>query len=310
MQLSSFKKLLRALHMRKHLSIWDDVDTILRRQDRTPIPKASQRERISPLEELGAKYLPSKRHHDYLRWYDLHFTPFRESATKIVEVGVETDRSIKMWEEYFPNATVYGIDVADHCLEFAGGRRRIHIGDQMDADFLSNFVDETGGEFDAIIDDGLHTPSAIKASFVNLFPSLKRGGVYVVEDIINQPDTIQFFASLASKINYWPDNHPGSEWRALPGFDDQDWATQNITGLAIYRYMAFVTRGANPEDNPFLMSREEYHKAKSALRLEVNEAIDAMLKSGLAPTPTEVSKRLGNRGLTTIREELQKRSLD
>jgi hypothetical protein len=145
------------------------------------------------LETIGEDYQPSKRAHDYLRWYDLHFSRIRETARKVVEIGVETDRSLKMWEAYFPNAEIIGIDISPHCSRFAGGRRRVFIGDQMDVSFLGEFVAETGGDFDVVIDDGLHAPRSIVLSFLNLFPALKRDGVYVVEDIISQPETVAFF---------------------------------------------------------------------------------------------------------------------
>ena len=55
-------------------------------------------ERLSPnpLEELGAKYLPSKRNHNYLRFYHQHFAPLRNSAGRVLEIGVETPRSLSM----------------------------------------------------------------------------------------------------------------------------------------------------------------------------------------------------------------------
>jgi len=271
------------------------------RGPRTIVPTA--------LELLGDEYKPSKRNHDYLRWYDLQFSPLRQSARKVVEVGVETDRSIRMWEEYFPNAEIIGLDIAPHCKKFEGGRRRIFIGDQSNPGFLASVVAETGGEFDVVIDDGLHTPRSMMLTFAGLFPALKRGGVYALEDIIKQPGTVEFFCGLARGINHWPEGFPTPDWARIPAFADQDWLTTNVVGVAFYRYIAFITRGCNPEDNPNLMTPEEYAAKKQALRDAVNATIDAMQAEGAPVAADEVSRRIGGRGLTTIREEMAKRGL-
>src|SRR5262245_24833242 len=59
------------------------------------------------LSQLGAKYLPSKLNHNYLPYYWLHLRDIRYSAERILEIGLQTDHSIRMWEEFFPRATVY-----------------------------------------------------------------------------------------------------------------------------------------------------------------------------------------------------------
>lgn len=291
-------------------NLWQRADALLRGSDRKPIDRSARKEPNKPLEDVSDKHQPTKRHHDYLRWYDLHFAPLRQSAKNVLEIGLQTENSIKMWEEYFPNATVHGIDISEHCKKFEDGRRRVHIGDQLDQAFLASVVEEAGGSFDIIIDDGLHAPEATMVSFACLFPSLSRGGVYAVEDVINQAETLAYFSNLAHKINYWPEGHPGSKWRTMPTFADQDWITQNAVGVSIYRYLVFVTRGANPEDNPYLLSEGEFRALKDKLGIEANEVIDAMLAEGLEPTPIEISKRMGNIGFGTINEELERRMLN
>ena len=233
----------------------------------------------------------------------------RDTAKKVMEIGVETDRSIRMWEEYFPNAEIIGIDISEQCREFEGDRRRIFIGDQLDPDFLHRVVAEIGADIDIIIDDGLHTPRAMMTSFANLFPALKRGGVYVVEDIISQPHTVEFFSNLAHKVNHWPTDHSSSDYIWMPPFVDQDWLTQNVVGVAVYRYIAFVTRGANPEDNPQLISKEIHMESKRKLIEKINTTIDEMLAEGLKPDPYTVAERAELRGSAIVKTELKRRGL-
>src|SRR2546422_11542363 len=87
------------------------------------------------LNELGEKYQPSKRGHDYLIYYWMHFRDIRFDVKKVLEIGLQTDRSIRMWEEFFPNATIYGMDTDSKCKQFEGGGRKFLIGIQSDSDF-------------------------------------------------------------------------------------------------------------------------------------------------------------------------------
>lgn len=261
------------------------------------------------LEILGDKHRPSKRNHNYLRYYGHHLEAIRHSARRVLEIGVETPRSLELWEEYFPNAEIVGIDIDPACTRAEGGRRRVFIGDQQDAVFLDRVVAECGS-FDAIIDDGLHTERSIMTSFCRLLPSLNEGGFYVVEDIIDMPDVLRFFSWLGERVSHWPASFAKRDWAALKHFPtDVDWLTRNVIGVSLHRYICFVERGRNPEVNPFLLTMEEYQQKKSDLRREVNATIDILVSENVTPTPAAVSERMGNRGLTTIREEMAKRGL-
>ena len=106
---------------------------------------------------------------------------------------------------FFPNAIIHGIDIDENCSAIEGGRIQIHIGDQMDETFLTKFLQKTGGDFDIVIDDGLHTPYSILKSFCYLYPALNTHGVYVIEDIIRQPETLDFLQYLTKCVNYVPE---------------------------------------------------------------------------------------------------------
>ena len=59
----------------------------------------------------------------------------------------------------------------------------IYAGDQADKVFLQKFIDETGGDFDIIIDDGGHTMNQQQVSLETLWKIVKPGGMYFVEDL-------------------------------------------------------------------------------------------------------------------------------
>ena len=60
--------------------------------------------------------------HNYPVAYEEMFEPIRNKVQNVLEVGVAGGWSLKIWEEYFPNATIHGVDIdpdtfQDHIAE-------------------------------------------------------------------------------------------------------------------------------------------------------------------------------------------------
>ena len=90
-----------------------------------------------------------------------------------------------VWRDYFPRATIIGLDI-DECPPLFPKEDRIHFiqGGQNDHSVLEDAVRVAGGLFDIIIDDASHVGHITARSFAYLFPScLMHGGFYVIEDI-------------------------------------------------------------------------------------------------------------------------------
>ena len=226
------------------------------KSDKSPFPFAVNRNNL--LEKLGEKYSPTKRMHNYLVYYWTHFRDIHTEVRSVVEIGVQTDRSIRMWEEFFPNATIYGFDIDPKCKQFEGGRRKIFIGDQSDYSFLHQVVQESGGAFDIVIDDGSHLISHQLKTFEFLFPRMSDHGIYVIEDTGGcvgdySLTTVNALKTLIDRIMYWPEGFEPKNWDHLSEFPDgTSWIARNIIGIAFYPWIAFIMRGRNPQDNPFL----------------------------------------------------------
>jgi len=179
----------------------------------------------SLLESLGEKYRPSKRDHGYLPVYAQFLELRRFCVLKFCEIGVETDCSIRMWEEYFPNADeIIGVDINPECKRFERGRVKILTGDQRDVNFLNSLP--TG--FDVIVDDGSHKPEHMLLGMRTLIPRMSKNGVYVVEHTLNYHELVFEFYNTASRSVGW-------------------WGS-NIAGIACYRYLTFLFKGMNPEE--------------------------------------------------------------
>ena len=211
----------------------------------------------NPLEELGAKYQATKREHNYLPFYWMHFRDIRLKVKSFLEIGVQTDSSIRMWEEFFPNATIYGLDIDPKCKQSEGGRRKIFIGDQGDPEMLRQVIAQTGG-LDIVVDDGSHEVEHQLASFQALYPALSSHGIYVVEDTggcVRDYDlrVVSRMKTFVDQIFYWPQGLDAENWPFLSEFPPEaDWMAKNTIGIAFYRWIVFVMRGNNLRDNAFL----------------------------------------------------------
>jgi len=173
----------------------------------------------SRLDMLGLKWGTDKNLtvHNYLRIYEKYFDSLKDKSINFLEIGFLAGGSARMWEEYFPQARLYFID--NHCDEITNGsclcpRSSLHIVDQADSEALKKFAD-TCGMFDIIIDDGGHTMQQQIVSFITLFPYVKSGGLYCIEDlhtsywpkfhtfISGKPmTTVQFLQRLIDDVNY------------------------------------------------------------------------------------------------------------
>jgi demethylmacrocin O-methyltransferase len=135
------------------------------------------------LDEIAIGYGTDKSslNHNYMKLYSIYFGPIRHEKLKIFEIGIDKGFSLKTWKEYFYNSEITGIDILDlkHMEE---DRVNVVLGDQKDEKIL-NEVNKSYGPFDIIIDDGSHHNDDMKASFECLFPLLKPGGLYIIEDL-------------------------------------------------------------------------------------------------------------------------------
>lgn len=120
--------------------------------------------------------------HGFVEPYEHFFFPLKETAVRICEIGIGKGGSLIIWRDYFPKAKVYGIDI-DDCSDLQSERVKTFIADQADRNQLQSFIDEYGGDYDIILDDGGHRMDQQQISFGFLFKHVKPGGYYVIEDV-------------------------------------------------------------------------------------------------------------------------------
>ncbi len=119
----------------------------------------------------------------YTAIYSQFFEPLRQRDLVALEIGVYRGASLGMWEDYFPNARIFGVDVDPACTRYESDRTSVVIGDQADTGFLQRLVDAVAAPLDIVIDDGGHHMHQQQTSLEFLFPHLARGGLYCIEDL-------------------------------------------------------------------------------------------------------------------------------
>lgn len=138
---------------------------------------------MTPLCELAKKYGTDKCvPHNYTPVYYRWLSDRADKVKKVLEVGIGRGaRSLQMWEEFFPNAQIYGVDTDKQAL-WNKGRIKSFQFNQMNPAEMSQ-LGQHYGKFDVIVEDGDHKPAAQKAALDILLPFVTDDGFYFVEDI-------------------------------------------------------------------------------------------------------------------------------
>ena len=105
--------------------------------------------------------------------------PDREAVKLVMEVGVADGACMLAWREVFPNALVVGMDI--HSSAFAiGDRLEFNLGDQRSRQHCERAA--AGRQFDLIVEDATHHLPDTLLTLFWLWPYVRAGGVYVVEE--------------------------------------------------------------------------------------------------------------------------------
>lgn len=151
--------------------------------------------KIRTLDEIAIQHGTDKasKHpvlgHDYCRVYERFFKRHRFSLVKILEIGVGGGESIRTWLDYFPHGSVFGVDNVQGTNDWNTVGHRLDprycftYGDQSDPTFWQCYAVDYGLDWDIIIDDGGHFNNQIIIAFNGLWPILREGGLYCIEDL-------------------------------------------------------------------------------------------------------------------------------
>lgn len=121
--------------------------------------------------------------HTYDTVYEDLFNSKRTTAKNVLEIGICEGGSIKVWHEYFENATVTGIDVDKNQYH-----DEIPSSDRVRLVYEDAYTDKTveylsDRKYDIIIDDGPHTLESMKFFASKYVHLLEDDGILVIEDV-------------------------------------------------------------------------------------------------------------------------------
>lgn len=154
------------------------------------------------LTDLADRYGSDKgsTKHRYTELYHMLFHPYRQRKINFLEMGLlvggpergaDKDRetsdlpSVRMWLEYFPKAQIHGLDVSDFSW-FDDERFTFHRCDMEDRGAIARAAANMPAP-DIVIDDASHASHHQQNAFLEIFPTLTSGGLYVIEDLRWQP---------------------------------------------------------------------------------------------------------------------------
>ena len=178
--------------------------------------------------------------HNFTETYEKYFRRFKDKKINILEIGVNNGSSLKMWYDYFPNATIYGADINDKS-EFTNERVKCVVLNQSKKEDLKEFAKNINITFDIIIDDGSHHISDQQLTFGCLFPLLKDDGIYVIEDLhtsLCEPNKMLYGRPMENNLDksnttlHYLQNKPySSEYLTQ---DENKYIQDNIKSVKIY----------------------------------------------------------------------------
>jgi len=121
-----------------------------------------------------------------------HYTSLRpEECRKVLELGVYQGGSFVFLDQLLKPEKISALELSttpipalDEYVEKNAGRARLYYGTSQDdvAKLHQIVAEDFGGELDLVVDDASHFYEQTKTSFKTLFPLVRPGGLYIIED--------------------------------------------------------------------------------------------------------------------------------
>ncbi len=171
-----------------------------------PLSDPNAQKRISYFKELAKSFHPftdkignsqgNGEGHRYHNMYGNFLLPLAASKPnfKLLEIGMGCNMSygpgasVQLWKALFPRAELWEAELGKNCVKKAKENKQLEgvnalVGNQGNFNVLDSWIEQSGGGFDVIIDDGGHRNCQISHSFDKLWPQLNPGGYYFIEDM-------------------------------------------------------------------------------------------------------------------------------
>ena len=152
--------------------------------------------------------------HNYSIFYEKYFKSLKDRKLNLLELGSHEGKGLASFYFYFPYSKIFGANINPFQMRFESNRITelfVDVSNQKILNSLSNHIKE---DLDIIIDDASHNMRDIIITFLIFFKKLKRGGIYVIEDVnqlevfkelkpyINEPTPLEILRSFKKKEDF------------------------------------------------------------------------------------------------------------
>jgi cephalosporin hydroxylase len=180
----------------------------------------------------------------YFDIYERHFCRFRGKPVTVAEIGIYSGGSLDMWQHYFgEQARVIGIDIEPDCRIYEREGVSVYIGNQSDKTFWKMFR-EAEPNVDIIIDDGSHKYRHQLLTFQEMFGHIRKGGVYLCEDIHGYPmnDFVEYMGQVFHQLHEHTgfEKHPDEPSRRLVKKTTE--FQRDVRSISFYPYVCVVEK--------------------------------------------------------------------
>lgn len=209
-----------------------------------PIPSGEQ------LLDIIQYYSTDK--HSTHRYFDLVynelFRPLKNECKIFIEIGIYDGESVKLWRDYFTNATIVGIEYnLPWSLEKLGNTSKerlvlLNMDQSKEEDMV--LLSEMYSLVDVILDDGSHKMYDQQMTFAKLFKMLKPGGIYIIEDLHTSLEVL----IPEKKVYNWGDESKTTTLNVLENYiktkklysdymteDEMEFLNNHIESIEIYK---------------------------------------------------------------------------
>jgi len=137
-------------------------------------------ELLNPLTDKGTI-------HTYVETYEKLFGAKKNGNINILEIGIQTGGSIKLWRDYFLNGKIYGVDIInmeeiqEQSIKYDPRVTLFTGSTAYDQEFVKKNLSDI--KFDFIIDDGPHSLESMIFFVKHYAPLLKDDGALIIEDV-------------------------------------------------------------------------------------------------------------------------------
>jgi predicted O-methyltransferase YrrM len=186
--------------------------------------------------EIGKKFdtdkssqrsnVTNSRHcHPYTLFYDGLFRNKKNDNLTIAELGILEGSSLRMWQEYFPTATIHGFEYNN---DFICRFKSLYNNDRItlshinvtNCESIKSAFSAANKLYDLIIEDTTHQFEDQIRVIENTYQYLKPGGILIIEDIFKRYNENDYIERLRPILHNFQDYY----------FVELDHVNKNSTG--------------------------------------------------------------------------------